>query len=145
MLAYARYFQRVCLLKAELFERDVDLMIITGAIGLAGIEHKIRDPDFRLRFASIDVVLGLDGQRGTNAMSIAAATGLPRETVRRKIKRLIEMGIVARRDSGDYVLQPGALQSAPFVRAIFEIFEQTVRMINECIENEIFAVLPPDG
>ncbi len=143
MLAYARYFQRVCLLKAALFERDVDLMIITGAIGLAGIEHKIRDPDFRSRFASIDAVLGLDGQRGTNAMSIADTTGLPRETVRRKIKRLIEMGIVARRESGDYVLQPGALQSAPFVRAIFEIFEETVRMINECIENEILTVLPP--
>jgi hypothetical protein len=143
LMVYSRYFQRICRLTAGLFEGDFDLLIITAAVGLAAVEHRVRDPDFKTRFGNIDEKLGLDGQRGTNATSLAATTGLPRETVRRKILRLIELGIVARRDSGDFVLQPGTLQSPPFARVFSSISDETVRMVNECIESDIFVVVPP--
>jgi hypothetical protein len=138
--AYSRYFQRVCRIQAALFEGDLDLLLVAAAIGLAAIEHRIRDPEFKARFGNINVMLGLEGQRGTNAQSVADATGLPRETVRRKIGRLIELGIVARRDGGDYVMQPGTLQSPTFARAFAEVSDETLRMINECIEHDIFVV-----
>jgi len=37
----------------------------------------------------------------TNAFSISAATGIPRETVRRKIDKLIEKGWIVKTEKGD--------------------------------------------
>ena len=61
-----------------------------------------------------------------NAYSIAAATGLPRETVRRKIVRLIELGWIHRRDNGHLFITEGALEEFGTMlssRALVELLE----------------------
>lgn len=45
-----------------------------------------------------------------NAYSIAAATGLPRETVRRKIARLVELGWISKRANGHLYVTENALE-----------------------------------
>ena len=50
------------------------------------------------------------GLKPCNAYSIAAATGLPRETVRRKIGRLIELGWICREDNGHLYITEVALE-----------------------------------
>lgn len=42
-----------------------------------------------------------------NAFSLSAATGIPRETIRRKIAQLVDMGMVKKHISGGYVILPG--------------------------------------
>jgi hypothetical protein len=137
--AFLRFFQRVCRLHMELFDADVGLVVVAGAVAVANLEPGMRDPAFRRAFSSIDTEIGIERQRGCNALSIAESTGLPRETVRRKINRLIEKGILMRRGAGDYVLQPGVLQSAPFAALFRDLTDETIRLVNECLDEEILA------
>lgn len=141
-LAFGRYFQRVCRLQMALSDRDIDLAIIAGAAGIVTTESIMRDPAARQELADIATVVG-DRQRGCNALSIAEATGLPRETVRRKMNRLVEMGILARRGVGDYVWQPGVLQSPPYRQLLEELSAETARLLNDCLEQEIFVLEGP--
>jgi hypothetical protein len=141
-MAFARYFQRVCRLQRGLAEGDIDLAIIAGAAALAATESLMRDAAMRRTFADISTVIG-DLQRGCNALSIAAATGLPRETVRRKMGRLVEMGVLVRRDDGNYIWQAGVLQGAPHRQMLEEWASETLRLVNDCIELGIFTVEAP--
>lgn len=90
----------------EEFERDILLPILLGEIALHNIGMQVRSDS-----------VASDEDDGTkcalkpcNAYSIAAATGLPRETVRRKIVRLVELGWVSRRSNGHLYASPAALR-----------------------------------
>ena len=57
---------------------------------------------------------------------VAQVTGLPRETVRRKIVRLIELGWIHRRDNGHLFITEGALEEFGTMlssRALVELLE----------------------
>ncbi len=140
-MAFGRYFQRVCRLQMAHAEGDIDLAIIAGAAAMVATEGLMRDPSIRQEFANIATVVG-DRQRGCNALSIAEATGLPRETVRRKMKRLVDMGILVRRSVGDYIWQPGVLQSAPYRQLMDDLSAETMRLLNDCLEQELFVLEP---
>ena len=43
-------------------------------------------------------------------MTISQATGIPRETVRRKLKLLLERGVIVEKTRGAYVMKPGFIQ-----------------------------------
>lgn len=142
-VAFLRFFQQACRLQIALFEGDIDLVIIAGAVAVANIESRMREADFRAAFSRIDTIVGVQRQRGCNALSVSEATGLPRETVRRKINRLIDLGIVSRRGIGDYILTPGVAQSEPFVSLFQRLSDETLRLVNECLQEEIFAAARP--
>jgi DNA-binding transcriptional ArsR family regulator len=142
-LAFERFFQRVCYLRRALADGDLDLAIIAGAVAMVGVESSMRDPAFRRTFANLDAVVGVARQRGCNALSIAEATGLPRETVRRKMRRLVDMGVLVRRDGGGYVWQPGVLQSPAYTQLLQEVSNETLRLLNECLEEGIFSAESP--
>jgi hypothetical protein len=141
-IAFGHFFQRVCRLQMAHSDGDIDLAIIAGAAALVGTDGMMRDPATRREYANLAKVVG-DRQRGCNALSIAEATGLPRETVRRKMKRLVEMGILVRRGVGDYIWQPGVLQSPPYRQMLDDVAAATARLLNECLEQEIFVLEPP--
>jgi hypothetical protein len=138
-MAFGRFFQRVCRLQMAHADGDIDLAIIAGAAAMVATESSMRDPATRQQFADIATVVG-DRQRGCNAMSIAEATGLPRETVRRKMKRLVEMGILMRRGAGDFIWQPGVLQSPPYRQLMDDLSAETTRLLNDCLEQELFVL-----
>lgn len=92
------------------FEHDILLPLLLGEIAL----HNIGVLEHGGEFADdIDA----DGETDTyncplkpcNAYSIAAATGLPRETVRRKIGRLVELGWISKRHNGHLYVTTSAL------------------------------------
>jgi len=143
-LAFGRYFQRVCRLQRNMTGGDIDLAIIAGAAGIVSTEALMRDETERQKFADMKTIVG-DRQRGCNALSLAEATGLPRETVRRKMKQLVEMGLLVRRGARDYILQPGALQSPPYRQLFDDLSIETLRLLNECLDDGIFVVDPPQG
>ena len=142
-MALGRHFQRVCRLYRTLASGDLDLAIIASAASLAVLEGAMRDPAFREQFANLQTVVGEARQRGCNALSIAEATGLPRETVRRKMKRLVDMGFLVRRDGGDYVMRAGVVQTSPYSEMLEELAVETLRLLNECLEQGIFTVETP--
>ena len=101
----------------EEFDRDILLPILLGEIALHNIgvlEHDSKWVDDMLE-ASSDLAFDsswFDGcrLRPCNAYSIAAATDLPRETVRRKIGRLVELGWIERRENGHLFITKAAIK-----------------------------------
>lgn len=94
----------------DAFDRDILLPLLLGEIALHNIgvlENADEDvstgdwlePEAMLR----------RGLKPCNAYSIAAATGLPRETVRRKIARLAEKGWIRRNRQGHLYVTTRAL------------------------------------
>lgn len=89
------------------FERDILLPILLGEIALHNIGSLENGAE---SIFDSDVESVVKRLRPCNAYSIAAATGLPRETVRRKIARLVELGWIARRDNGHLFLTAQAIR-----------------------------------
>ena len=134
------FLSRAEQLRRKHFEDDIDLAVIAKAVAMAAIDPQMRDPEFVREFRSIDDVVGTERQRGVNALSIAAATGIPRETARRKIKRLLALGVLSETGRGKYVLKPGYLQS-PQAKALFEeLTRASIRFINECFDQRVLQV-----
>jgi hypothetical protein len=137
---FSSFYQEVTRLQRALFDGDIDLFIVAAAIAVGAIEGRMRDPAFRGSFASLKSVVGEDLQRGCNALSIAQATGLPRETVRRRINRLIDMGIVARLSAGNYVLRPGVVQTSAYENLFRRLSDELLRLVNDCVEEQVYIV-----
>lgn len=81
------------------FDGDVVAAIVLGEIAHRNVETWLaehRNPEEALH----DPLLRTTVMRPCNALSIADATGLPRETVRRKVVLLARRGYVYRADDG---------------------------------------------
>ena len=119
--------------RREMYRGDLDLAAVGETVGLVAIEPEARKPEFREKFGSYDSVIGLEGQQGVNALSVAAATGIPRETVRRKLKLLLERGVIAEKTRGSYVFKPGFIQRAENQARIERGMRDTLQFMNDCI------------
>jgi predicted transcriptional regulator len=123
---------------------DLDIAAIAETVGIGALEPEMRDPAFRKEFADYDKVVGLERQRPVNALSVSAATGIPRETVRRKLKVLLDRGVLVEKDSG-YIYKPGVLQQ-PHHKAAFERgMRDTLQFINECLKLGLLKLAPRTG
>lgn len=95
--------------------------------GADGISRKLADPDTRL-----------SDLPACNAYSISESLGIPRETVRRKVKKLIDMGWVDRRESGDLTVTAVCEQEfqANFVAETVRDFVSTARHALDLVERQ---------
>ena len=88
---------------------DYDCVMIMVAVIAITSEPLLRadlDPQYRSLRTPIDPGL----VRKANIASIAHATGLNRETARRKVNDLIEQGLLARFEDGSIGYRPGLIQ-----------------------------------
>jgi hypothetical protein len=123
---------------------DLDIAAIAETVGIGAIEAEMRDPAFRKEFADYDQVVGIERQRPVNALSVSAATGIPRETVRRKLKILLERGLLVEKEGG-YIYKPGVMQQ-PQHRAAFEHgMRDTLQFVNECLKLGLLKLAPGTG
>jgi hypothetical protein len=116
------------------FDRDILLPILLGEIALHNI-GALQNGVARRSGTRISKPLAVNAEASAamstnlkpcNAYSIAAATGLPRETVRRKIVRLIELGWIHRQDNGHLFITDVALEQFGTMlssRALAELLE----------------------
>lgn len=112
-------FARLLTELRELFDGDLDAMLVLAAVA-ADVE---RD---EWRNALLDKSEGEGRHTPANALSIALSTGIPRETVRRKLAKLEEMN-VARKDARGHwsatpesaeILRPGTLANITYIKAL---------------------------
>ena len=137
------FMQRIDTLRRRLYFGDLDLAAITGTIALAAIEAPMREAAFREEYRSLDTMIGVDGQRGVNATSVAAATGIPRQTVRRKIGKLLSLGALVEVGASAYVVKPGFLQRPGTREPQEEAFQYMIQLFNDCLRHEIVELAPP--
>jgi hypothetical protein len=136
------YLHRLESGRREIYFGDLDLARVAEVIGMAGVEPGMRDAAFRDQHRNFDSVVGVEGQRAVNATSIAGATGIPRETVRRKLQQLLKLGFILEKGRARYILQPGSLQQ-PERQAVFARgLQQTVHFMNECLEQCVLKWVP---
>jgi len=128
--------------RCSVYSGDLDVARIAEVIGTAGVEPGMRDADFREQHKNFDSVIGIEGQRAVNATSISSATGIPRETVRRKIRRLLKLGIIVEKGRARYVLKPGVLQHPERQAAFARGLQQTVQFMNGCLEHGVLRWVP---
>lgn len=128
--------------RRDLYFGDLDLARVAEIIGTAGVEPGMRDAAFRAEHRSFDSVVGVEGQRAVNATSIASASGIPRETVRRKLSKLLKLGFIVEKGRARYVLKPGVLQQPERQATFARGMQQTVHFMNECLEQGVLQWVP---
>ena len=119
----------------RLFDGDLTLFLVFGEIAHYNMSRalqalSVRDAPDSPRWRAL--VRALDEQKVTpcNALSISEATGIPRETVRRKVKELEARGWLVREGPRSLTLAPRAIeQMGASGRAVMEDFRETARVI----------------
>ena len=108
---------------------DYDSAMILVAI-VAITAEKLARTDLEPPLRDLSQPLPPDTLTRCNISSIAAATGINREKVRRKVKVLVEQGLVERRPDRSVRFREGVLQepeTLELVRAYYRIGDPTVR------------------
>ena len=112
---------------------DLDLAAVGETVGMAALDPESRKPEFREKFGDYQTVVGLEAQRGVNGLTIAEATGIPRETVRRKLKLLLQRGVIVEKARGAYVMRPGFIQKPENLEVVERGMRDTLRFMNDCV------------
>lgn len=117
------------------FDGDMDKMIILAVIGLMSLQDKgllVRDPPIMSYddLAKPDAILA--NAQPINVESIALYTGIPRESVRRKVLELISRNWIARDSRGYLVVLPtAAADLEPLSAHLFRLIGQISSAFNE--------------
>lgn len=120
-------------------QNDLAKLLIVHALGASNIQRLMVTPQ-REPYESIDVRIPAELQMPSNALSIADSTGLPRETVRRKLKELVAAGMVIADDRGGYRFRPGAVQTDELQAAFYASFKAMMTVFEACLEAKLVEV-----
>ena len=86
---------------------------------------------------SLETMLPPERLAKCNISSIAAGTGLNRETTRRKVNDLVAAGQLVRSADGGVEFAPGLLQSADIMELVRKQLDSFVRVTNDLIRDGI--------
>jgi hypothetical protein len=111
----ADYFLRLAGLVAEPFDGDLMLGVTFLAVAQASVKH-LNHPT-QLNPLAVDGVFPDAMRRPVTIASVARALNLPRETARRYVHRLIDMGY-CQQTGARGVIVPAAVMASPQVDAI---------------------------
>jgi predicted transcriptional regulator len=130
--------------RRDLYFGDLDMASIAATVGIGALEADFRDPGFRAQFNDYMRIIGTERQRPMNVQSVANSTGLPRETVRRKLRTLVQKNVLVEKDGG-YVYRPGYAQQ-PAQQAAFERgIRDTLLFVNLCLSTGILRLSRKPG
>ena len=138
------YLHRTDRERRAFYGTDLDMAAIAETVGIASIEADMRNPAFREAFGDYRKVVGVERQRPVNALSVSAATGIPRETVRRKLKALVKKGVLAEKDGG-YIYKPGNVQDPQRMETFERGMRDTLQFVNDCLKLGLLQLAPKAG
>ncbi len=120
-------------------QNDLPKLLIIHALGASNIQRLMATTQ-RGPYESMDVRIPPEFQVPSNALSIADSTGLPRETVRRKLKELVASGMVMEDPRGGYRLKPGAVQTEELQAAFYASFKAMMTVMEACLDAKLVEV-----
>jgi len=91
---------------AELLDHDYDMLMIFFIVVEACLQSIIVFGGANADFATMEKGYMETVSLGLSALTIGETTGIPRETVRRKLKTLIDLGLLATSDKNRNVYVP---------------------------------------
>lgn len=116
----ADYILRRIKLTAPLLGSDIVMVLVASTISQANLGHILGDPELARDWGAGQPVPPAGMRRPITAYAVAAALGLPRETVRRKIKTLVAHGYLQEGAQGLIVVPERA--AAADVHGLLEAF-----------------------
>ena len=119
----------------EVFEGDLTAALVLATVANHGLQRYYEE-------VAMHAPEGLDGLvksghhvshlRHCNALSVSSATGIPRETVRRKAKWLEQKGWITLGERGELSIAVGI--STEFTKFDAETVERFLEMARRCLE-----------
>ena len=90
------------------FDGDFVLVMVLGEIAHHNICHffSLGKPRKNRQKPSDPISVDIDSLQPCNAFSLSEATGIPRETIRRKIDLLLQQELICKHPKGGYIIQP---------------------------------------
>jgi hypothetical protein len=119
---------------------DGDKALIMLAVGTINGERLVRDGDLDEDLRDLRNALPQEHFRQCTVSSVAAATGLHRETARRKVNELIEAGLLVRTDRGRLRFPPGFAQLPSVSELVRKQLEALVRVANDLIRDGVISI-----
>jgi len=116
-----------------LFDFDYERMIIAFSVALSNVQALMAS-DAIADFPSLDSIIPAELQAPVTRSAIARSCGLPRETVRRKVKAMIGSGVLISDTRGGLRLTPGIFATEAFSRVV-ELNEADVRRLLRLLKN----------
>jgi predicted transcriptional regulator len=138
---FLRYLGRMY----EKFEGDFVLAMVLGEIAHHNICHYYSKgkPRTRKKVTGLTSHQAWNDLEPCNAFSLSTATGIPRETIRRKISILVKRGWIQRHSTGGYIILPNI--SEHFSNDLnLQIFKDLMETSEE-LRNILKGQCNPDG
>jgi len=114
-------------------------LIVIAVIAISG-ERFTRGEELDEELRSLRNPVPPDRLPPCNVSSIASATGLNRETARRKVLELVEAGILDRSPSGMIGFKPGYLESEATWELLRKQLEAVVRIVNDLMRDGLIRM-----
>jgi hypothetical protein len=122
-----------------IFQSDFAKVLIVHAIGVASISRLMARAE-SAGYETLSATIPPELQVPVNALSVAESTGIPRETVRRKIKEMIADDILVEDERGGYRMKPGSLQSTEAQDIYYQQLQTLTTLLNRCLEAGIIRI-----
>jgi len=110
-------------------------MILLAVVAITG--ERLTRADLPEDLRSVETPLPPGYAAGCNISSIAAATGLNRETSRRKVSSLIERGFLCRSDQGEIGFPAARQQDPETLEFLMRQLEAVVRFANDSVRDGV--------
>ncbi|HEX9946618.1 MAG TPA: hypothetical protein VGA98_03675 [Allosphingosinicella sp.] len=110
-------------------------LILLAVVPIAG--ERLTRVDLPEALRSVETPLPAGYAAGCNISSIAAATGLNRETTRRKVSALIERGYLGRSKEGEIGFPPARQQDPSTLDFVRKQLEAVARFANDSIRDGV--------
>jgi hypothetical protein len=120
------------------FGYDYERMIIALSVAMGNVQHLMNSPDQIAPYMDLTTIIPPELQRPVTRLAITRSTGLPRETVRRKVAALIEVGVLIHDERGGVRLMPGSLTGEMFLSSVEQNdadVRRLVRLVRPLIED----------
>ena len=102
---------------SALFDHDYEAAMIFLAVLEANGRQNIRMPSFRDVYADVRAAIPQQLARPMSRLAIANSLGISRETVRRKITKLIDLGFLVKAPGGGVITSREVISRPDFIAA----------------------------
>jgi hypothetical protein len=113
---------------SRVFEADLQSVLVLAVVGQMALDARIKS-NFHEHGELPENLLKGPSPR-INALSIAEVTGIPRETVRRKLESLAERGWVARNSKGLWHIAVARQDMSPVQRQLIDLDRRAMERIS---------------
>lgn len=118
------------------------LMILLAVVAITA--ERLTRCEVEPRYMRIAEAFPAERLASCNISSIAAATGINRETARRKVNDLVAKGILVRSDAGRISYRAGHLQQSHVNEIVREQLAAVVRLTNDLCRDGILICNEPE-